>query len=833
MSKKLHLLCNAHLDPVWQWEWEEGAAEALSTFRIAADFCEEYENFVFCHNEALLYKWVEEFDPELFARIQDLVKRGRWHIIGGWHLQPDCNMPSGEALVRQIMSGRKYFKEKFGVVPKVAFNADPFGHSRGLVQIMKKSGYDGYLFMRPSPTFLDLPSNDFKWKGYDGSEITAVRMRGGYNSAKGKAAEKVLRLIDECPDDDFFLCLWGIGNHGGGPSKKDLDDIALLIKEQEEKGVEILHSTEEAYFNELSQKKELPVFSESLNPWAPGCYTSQIRVKQKYRLAENTYFLTESMCAHASSVGLMRYPEEKLAEAIYDIITVQFHDMLPGSSIQPAEEMCIRMLDHAIEILSRIKAQAFFALASGQKKASEDKIPVFVYNPYPYKVEGDFVAEFMLWDQVRDFVFMKPQIVNEKGNACPTQCEKEYSTIPIEWSKRVVFNAILEPMRLNRFECAFERIPQKPVKECLSTGIYYIFENKDLTVKINKKTGFVDSVVKCGKEYVNEGAFTLEVWDDNSDPWYMEETAWHNKIGEFKLLDSENTQNFCNTKERIDGLHIIESGDTRLVIEAVFGYNKSNAVVKYIISNNGSFKVDVRVSWAEKEKLIKLKVPSAFGANECIGEQPYGREVLKNGLEENVSQKYTAICSADSAILAVNNGVYGSSFDEEKGELYITLMRSPSYCAHPVDDRVVMPQDRAMPYIEQGERDFSFEFCFGDKADILNNASRIAQHFNVQPMVLSFYPTGEGCLPDAPIRIADNDIINITTFKKAENADDYIIRLFNPTEDKQTATLRFKNHITSVDFCAYEIKTFKCNNSEIAETQLLEDIVDEKQGRII
>ena len=82
MAKKLHLLCNAHLDPVWQWEWEEGAAEALSTFRIAAQFCEEYDSFVFCHNEALLYKWVEEFDPELFAHIQELVKNGKWHISG-------------------------------------------------------------------------------------------------------------------------------------------------------------------------------------------------------------------------------------------------------------------------------------------------------------------------------------------------------------------------------------------------------------------------------------------------------------------------------------------------------------------------------------------------------------------------------------------------------------------------------------------------------------------------------------------------------------------------------------------------------------------------------
>ncbi len=825
MAKKLHLLCNAHLDPVWQWEWEEGAAEALSTFRIAAQFCEEYDSFVFCHNEALLYKWVEEFDPELFTHIQDLVKREKWHIIGGWHLQPDCNMPSGEALVRQIMSGRKYFKEKFGVVPAVAFNADPFGHSRGLVQIMKKSGYDGYLFMRPSPSFIDLPSNDFTWKGYDGSEITAVRMRGGYNSAKGRATEKILRLIDQCPEDDFFLCLWGIGNHGGGPSKKDLDDIAELIKEQNKNGVEVLHSTEEAYFNELREKKELPVFAESLNPWAPGCYTSQIRVKQKYRLAENTYFLTESMCSHASSLGLMKYPEEKLAEAIYDIITVQFHDMLPGSSIQPAEEMCIRMLDHAIEILSRIKTQAFFCLASGQQKATEDKIPVFVYNPYPYKLKGDFTAEFMLWDQVRDLVFMKPDFYDENGEKLPSQCEKEYSTIPIEWSKRVVFNATLEPMRLNRFECAFERVPERPAKTCKETDTHFEFNSEKLKVKINKNTGFIDSVIKDGVEYVKSGAFALEVWNDNSDPWYMEETAWHDKLGEFRLLDDGEAQTFCNTCEPIKGVHIIEHGDVRTVFEAVFGYNKSNAIVKYIASNDGSLKLDVRINWAEKEKLIKLKVPSAFGANECIGEHPYGREILKNGLEENVSQKYVVICNGESAILSVNNGVYGSSFDDKNGELHITLMRSPSYCAHPVDDRVVMPQDRAMPYIEQGERDFSFEFCFGNKKEILNNASRISQHFNVSPMVLSFYPTGAGKSISSPISITDNDIINITAFKKAENTEDYIIRLFNPTEDEQNATLKYFDNSAEVKFGAFEIKTLKCNNYGISETQLMEDII--------
>ena len=155
----LHMICNAHLDPVWQWEWEEGAAETLSTFRVAADFCEQYDGFVFNHNEALLYRWVEEYEPTLFARIQKLVKQGKWHVMGGWHLQPDCNMLSGESFIRQAADGLAYFKEKFDVRPTTALNIDPFGHTRGLVQILHKCGFDSYLIGRPSKAWIDLPDD--------------------------------------------------------------------------------------------------------------------------------------------------------------------------------------------------------------------------------------------------------------------------------------------------------------------------------------------------------------------------------------------------------------------------------------------------------------------------------------------------------------------------------------------------------------------------------------------------------------------------------------------------------------------------------------------------
>ncbi len=825
MSKRIHLVCNAHLDPVWQWEWEEGAAEALSTFRIAADFCEEYEQFVFCHNEALLYRWIEEYDPSLFAHIQDLVKRGKWKIMGGWHLQPDCNMPSGEGFVRQILEGRRYFMEKFGVAPTTAVNVDPFGHTRGLVQIMKKSGYDGYLFMRPGgDQFFKFPSNEFTWKGYDGSEVTAVRLHGGYQSGKGKAGAKIREYIDLCKEDDFFLCLWGIGNHGGGPSKQDLEDITAMTAELKDQGVELIHSNPDDHVAEVKAKHSLPVIDKSLNPWSPGCYTSQVRIKQKYRQTENIYFLTESMCSHASAAGLIQYPTEELAAAMYDILTVQFHDILPGSSIQAAEEMGIRMLDHAQEILSRVKARAFFALAAGQPKADPDKIPVFAYNPYPYEIEGDWVSEFMLWDQNWNIEFSQPRLYNEKGEIIPSQCEKEASTLPLDWRKRVVFRAKLEPMKLNRFDCAFDIIPAKPKPEMAENDTHFLFDANGTHIEISKSTGLVDVITKGGVSYVKEGAFALEVYEDNYDPWFMEDTAWRNIIGRFELLSRADAADFCHTPDTLEAVRVIESGAVRTIVEAIFGYRTSRAIVKYVLSNDGTMRCDVRIVWNEKQKMVKMLVPSTFGKSVCIGEEAYGREELFDDGRENVSQKYLALCSDTNAILAVNAGTYGSSFEGEAGLLHLTLLRSPSYTAHPISGRETMPQDRSMPYIEQGERDFSYGFEFGAREAILDKAGRTAQEFNVQPMIYSFYPTGVGTLPISPLRM-DSDVVQITAYKQAEDKNGVIIRLFNPTEKAASASLVCEGTAWSGSFGAYEIKSIRISGGKATETDLIEGLL--------
>ena len=150
----------------------------------------------------------------------------------------------------------------------------------------------------------------------------------------------------------------------------------------------IIHSTPEEYFTEIKMVKEkLPVHADDINPVFPGCYTSQIRIKQKHRELENELFATEKMVTSAWAHGLMEYPASELDEAMKTLAGSEFHDILPGSSIQPVEETSLRLMDYGLELLSRIKTRAFYAFAQGQEVAKDGEIPILVYNPHPFPVE--------------------------------------------------------------------------------------------------------------------------------------------------------------------------------------------------------------------------------------------------------------------------------------------------------------------------------------------------------------------------------------------------------------------------------------------------------------
>lgn len=822
--KQVHLVCNAHLDPVWLWQWEEGAAEALSTFRTAADLCEEFDGFVFNHNEAILYQWVEEYDPALFARIRQLVHAGKWHVMGGWYLQPDCNMPSGEGLVRQIRMGRAYFRNKLGAAPRTGINLDPFGHSRGLVQVLRRAGYESYLFCRPGDKDLALPADTFRWIGYDGSEIVAHRVWRGYNSPLGKAAEKIRQWIMEHPDDEVGVVLWGIGNHGGGPSRGDVQRIAALRDETTERAIS--HSTPDDYFDAIAAgTAALPGFRGDLNPWAVGCYTSQIRIKQGHRQLENMLFATEKIAGAAAVAAVMQYPASEIAEATKDLLFGQFHDILPGSSVQEAEDWALGLFAHGTEILRRVRARAFFALASLESAAEEGTYPVFVYNPHPHPVEGVFECEFQLADQNWGDGVSVPTVYAD-GEEIPSQLEKESSNVPLDWRKRVVFAATLAPGRLNRFDCTTRLVQHVEPPRTGEEDGRLVFAGERISCEIRTKSGLIDELTVDGWPILGAGAGRLLVLEDDEDPWGMRVDRFDRQVGCFELLGSEASAEFSGVSEgHLTPVRVVEDGPVRTVVEAVYGFNTSKAVVRYLLPKHGSeISLDIRVYWFEKNRMLKLSLPTPWEHPRFIGEVAYGRHELPTDGGEAMSQRWQALISDDDerALTCVDDGVYGSSL--HGGELRVSLLRSPGYSAHPIPGRTIMPQDRFLPRIDQGERRFRFWLRGGEAGERLAHVPREAQECNESPWSLSFYPAGSGTPAASAVTLQD-DIVQLAAFMQSEDGRGYILRLFEPTgEERETVvSIPTLGISQSVALMGYEIKTLFLDPSAklLAETDLL------------
>lgn len=804
---RVHLVCNAHLDPVWLWEWEEGAAEALSTFRTAADLCEEFGAFVFNHNEALLYAWIEEFEPALFARIQRLVKERRWHIMGGWFLQPDCNMPSGESFIRQILLGRRYFSEKFGARPTTAINFDSFGHTRGLVQILAKCGYDSYVHCRPLPDDLNLPGTAYLWEGYDGSRVMAIRPWGWYLSHLGWAREKVEGFIEENPNEPVGLILWGVGDHGGGPSRKDLRDLTELISSKVD--VDILHSTPEAFFADLKASGvPLEVHRGDLNPWGVGCYTSMARVKAKHRALENELYAVEKMLSAAWSLHSLAYPQVDLKEALRDLALAEFHDILPGSSIQPAEEMAMRLFDHGLEILSRLKARAFFSLAQGQPRAKEGQIPVLVYNPHPYPVETVVECEFQLADQRLGGGFTIPTVYQNDA-PLPTQLEQEASNLALDWRKRVVFRAELAPAQMNRFDCHLDEVDERP-RPAQIEGDMLVFSNDACHVEIDFHTGLLERYAVDGVDLLGSGAFKPLVMVDTPDPWGMTMHGWRQVEGDFALLSPVESARFAGLQTgELAPVRIIEDGAVRLVVEALFGYKDSRLVLRYKLPRHGiEIEVDAIVHWNEKDRLLKLAVPTLIPQAEYLGQVAYGVANLPDDGDEAVAQKWVAVANPQSALTIINDRTYGSSFQD--GELRLTLLRSPAYAAHPIGDRALLPEERYTPRHDQGERSFRFWMQGGGRKKRLEAVDREASAHNERPMALSFFPNGEGKLTGSFLSLSD-PVVQVCAVKKAEEGDCLIIRLFEPTgyPRRTTVSLPFADMHMDVELGKFEILTLK------------------------
>lgn len=805
IMKEVHLICNAHLDPIWQWEWEEGAAAALSTFRSAADLADEFD-YIFCHNEVTLYKYIEEYAPALFERIKELIRIGKWHIMGGWYLQPDCNMPQGESFVRQALVGRQYFMEKFGQWPATAINFDPFGHTRGLVQIMNKCGQDSYIIFRAGDD--PIPGEQFVWEGFDGSRIKVNAARDGYNTPLGGAAEAIRKKI-ESREEDVVCILWGVGNHGGGPSRKDLADIEKMMQEG---AMEIIHSTPENFFAKIDPKL---VHDKSLRISMPGCYTSMSLIKSKHAELENTLYMVEKLCSVAAMRGLIEYPKEELDEVVEDLLNCEFHDVLPGSSIRAGEDNGLRLIDHGLLILNRLRARAYFALTAMEPKAAEGEYPILVLNPNPYAWETDITCELTLADQNwSDTTVNYARVLDEKGNVVPSQTVKEESNLNLDWRKRILFRAELKPLSLTRFSIYMDEDVKKEKKYDSGKDIVADFPEIGKYVKIDGKTGLLRSYKLWGKEYIDqksEGAFCPVFYKDNPDPWGM---------GGFQLSEMGTDATPFRLMEHPDGpfsgmkaLQVIEDGDIYLGVECFFSCENTRIRVEYdIYKNDPAVDVKVDVFMNDRNRMLKLAIPAAV-QGEYIGQTAFGTEELYMNGRECVAQRFVAMREKDegNCLALFNRGTYGSSWKD--GVISISLLRSATYCAHPINERPIIPEDRFTKKIDMGERNFIFRLTTAPEKAL----ERLAAEFNMPPYACNVFPVDTDIsAPEFTLNISDPDIVLIAMKKSAERSG-YVLRLMNNYKEECKVTVNCCDTDIALSFGKYEVKTVLYDGGKLTE----------------
>ncbi|HKJ90138.1 MAG TPA: alpha-mannosidase, partial [Oceanipulchritudo sp.] len=397
-KKIFHLICQAHLDPVWIWHRRDGYSEALTTIASAVQFLEEEPDMKFTRSSAAVYRWVKESDPGLFERIRHLVEAGRWEVVNGWEVQPDCNLPLGESFIRQSLYGKRWFRENLGVEVRIGYNVDTFGHAGGLPQILRLSGLDHYVCMRPfsDPGGRPYP-NLFWWESPDGSRVLCWRIPHAYGQEPHASADHLEAAIRLEADSNFaegirhapfFL---GVGNHGGGPTRRQIDRIRRL---QEDGDLpELRFSTMGEYFAAVRAEagfSRIPVHRGGLQYVNVGCYAAHGRIKKACREAERELLKAEcsrSMVRLAGLRGIHETPEEHRC-AWRSVLFNQFHDILGGTCLQSADTSILDQFGHASHLAEAGLDRDLHGLARTIDTRFAPKGVLVLFNPLPWEREA-------------------------------------------------------------------------------------------------------------------------------------------------------------------------------------------------------------------------------------------------------------------------------------------------------------------------------------------------------------------------------------------------------------------------------------------------------------
>ncbi|AEF82459.1 alpha-mannosidase [Leadbettera azotonutricia] len=801
MKEKIHLIGNAHIDIFWLWRWEEGFQEIRATFASALDRIKEHDQFIFTSACAYYYSLVESTDPGLFRRIQEAVKAGRWRIVGGWWLQPDCNAPAGESFARQGLYAQRYFKEKFGVTATLGYNVDSFGHNGNLPQILKKSGMDSYVFMRPMAHEKTLPAVLFNWEGVDGTKVLAHRLMISYNS-ESNWGEKLVKKIAQhteaaAKEGKPLMCFYGVGNHGGGPTIENLKTIDALKNESPE----IVYSDPQKYFEEASKLPGIPTVKDELQYHAIGCYSSLSKVKRANNATEQALLFAEKMLAVTGGADISEN-SAALTAAWKKVLTNQFHDSLGGCSIPEAYPKILAAYAWGQETVNHMTAILFQRLTS-RIATFKDGSTVIVWNPHPWEVK-----------QTIEVIGLADAVYDSKGNALPFEIVPTAAITSGFFSQALRFNINLPPLgytayKLDKLSNSWDTRAFLSLQYTRTASNH--IRSGDWDAEIDRETGFITSLIntKTGTQFLGGEGIGPVIIDDESD-------TWTHALSSYKG---------AKRKMALESYTLVSQGSVTTEYEIVYKLFTSAVILRVILNGElGTLDIKTRVVWNEHHRLLKLRIGSVFSSKAFNSEIPYGAiERAADGREWPLQRWAILSSQANGPGLAViNDGIYSGSAEE--GSLDLTLLRSPVYAHHETQHPRPDIQHR---YVDQGEQEFLVQLRPYATQAVQENIASHALELNQPPVyVIESIHSGELPLEHSFCSIKEGSSAIISTIKRSEDGNAWIVRAVETGGKKNEASVDFTwlGLRCNLSFSPYEIKTLKIadKDNSISETNLLE-----------
>lgn len=780
-----HILPNAHLDPVWLWDWREGLNEGIVTTRTILDLMDEDPDLTFMRGEAALYQHIERTDPVTFARLKKQIAAGRWEVVGGTMIQPDTNLPATETFARHLLLGQRYFMQRFGKRVRVAWAADSFGHSAGLPEILAAAGIEGFSLSRPDNGRLPLAKPAFWWEAASGARVLAYRVPTGWY---GTERDEMMRRLDatlELASKGDLLNVGvyvGLGNHGGGPTRRHIDDVRKWAAAHPEVKVMFsgLHRLIGALRKEADQKGSdfLPVHRGEMNFCLRGCYASMARFKFAYRRAEASLARAETVdTAVNAKLGLKG---ARLNAAWEGLLFNSFHDILPGSSIERAYTEQLDWLGGAVHTARGAEFDALNALAARvdtrlprPPSNHPSSVSWLVFNPHPHEYRGPVELEASLdyrpiWPYRSRSGEVPVEVRGPDHKPVPHQIlATEHSSMPdLPWRKRVVVSATLPPLGWGVYEMGWvegARVPKAiaPVRatsNSISNGSY----------RVSAKAGGTGvQVFLKGKAVLGApGLHCVTV----ADPW----GSWGNMQEEPEAMNLSEVIHHW----KVTAVETLERGPERAMLWVRLEGGASRLELSFsLCSGREAVDVQARLFWNERSARLKMVLP----AGEQAEYEVPGGVIHRGSLGEVPGGRWVRVSGKRGTLGFASDALY--CFDGTDGALRVTLVRATRYAN---DVKTEATAELWRPATDQGEHTFRFLISPGG-----DELQRLADELERAPTAVLAAPHKGDLARSGSLMTLEPATVRLLALKPAEDGRGWVLRAQEATGRKTEAGLHW------------------------------------------